>query len=133
MGVKVFTVGDYISQIGRVNRSCKEKPNTYQIHAQQKYMGINATRYRVNNVLFKNVLYVDYNETYVGIVCKGDVESVRLCCDKLNAIGDVKAECYDLGRNVVAKIVPVRFLQVQKFVSEKYGSDLKNEIYTLKL
>lgn len=129
--LKEYYVGDYISQIRRIVRSCKEKPNTSHIYGRQNYLGINAVKYMVNNVLFHNVKYVDIQDEYIGLVCDLDVNTVRRICDALNHIGDVKATYYDLGHGVVTKIVPIKFLQLNKVTYNKGGIDLKNEIYRI--
>lgn len=126
--LKEYCVGDYISQIKRIVRSCKEKPNTSQIYGRQNYLGINAVKYMVNNVLFRNVKYVDIQDTYIGLVCDLDINTVQRLCDALNRIGDVEATYYDLGHGIVTKIIPVKFLQLNKITYNKGGIDLKNEI-----
>lgn len=132
MDYKTYCVGDYISQLGRIKRSCKDKPNTYKIHARQKYMGVNTVKYRVNNVLFSDVFHVDVQAEYVGILCWESIESVRQKCDILNRIGDVKVTCGELDGRTVVKLVPVKFLQVNRFTQDKHGCTIKSEIYHMK-
>lgn len=132
MDYKTYCVGDYISQLGRVKRSCKVKPNTFNIHSRQKYLGVNTVKYRVNNVLFYDVFHVDVQADYVGILCLEDIESVRQKCEVLNRIGDVTATCSELDRRTVVKLVPVKFLQVNRFTQDKHGCTVKNEIYHMK-
>lgn len=132
MDYKTYCVGDYISQLGRVKRSCKEKPNTFNIHSRQKYLGVNTVKYRVNNVLFYDVFHVDVQADYVGILCREDIESVRQKCDALNRIGDVTATCGELDGRTVVKLVPVKFLQVNRFTQDKQGCMVKNEIYHMR-
>lgn len=128
MDYKTYCVGDYISQLGRVKRSCKVKPNTFNIHSRQKYLGVNTVKYRVNNVLFCDVFHVDVQADYVGILCREDMGSVRQKCDALNRIGDVTAMCGELDGRTVVKLVPVKFLQVNRFTQDKHGCTVKNEI-----
>lgn len=132
MDYKTYCVGDYISQLGRVKRSCKAKPNTFNIHSRQKYLGVSTVKYRVNNVLFYDVFHVDVQADYVGILCREDIESVRQKCDALNRIGDVTATCGELDGRTVVKLVPVKFLQVNRFTQDKNGCTVKNEIYHMK-
>lgn len=132
MDYKTYCVGDYISQLGRVKRSCKEKPNTYNIHSHQKFLGVNTVKYRVNNVLFYDVFHVDVQADYVGILCRENIESVRSKCDALNLIGDVTATCGELDGRTVVKLVPVKFLQVSRFTQDKQGCTIKSEIYHMK-
>lgn len=132
MGYQTYSVGDYISQIGRIKRSCKDKPDTYNIHARQQYMGVNTVKYRVNNVLFPDVLHVDVQDDYVGIVCQADMDTARKSCDMLNRVGDVEATCWELDGNAVMKFVPVKFLQVNGFTIDKHGCTIKSEICYMK-
>lgn len=129
----VYNAGDYISQIGRVKRSCKAKPDTFQIHERQKYLGVNAMKYLVNNVLFRNVMYLDVQEHCIGVVCNGTLETMQKVCDKLNRLGDVTASCFCLGDTVVVKIEPVTFVQVSQIKCDKHGCDLKNEIVSIRV
>lgn len=129
---KVYNAGDYISQIGRIKRSCKAKPNTFQIHERQKYLGINTMKILVNNIQFCCVVYLDIEEKHVGIVCKATLESMQKLCDNLNHIGDVIATPFCLGDTVAVKIEPVTFLQVSQVKCDKYGCDLKSEILSIK-
>lgn len=131
--LKEYCVGDYISQIRRVVRSCKERPNTTQIYRKQNNLGINAVKYMVNNVLFRNVKYVDIQDTYIGLVCDLDINTVQRLCDVLNHIGEVKATYCDLGHGIVMKFVPIKFLQLNKVTYNKGGTDLKNEIYRIQM
>lgn len=132
MDYKTYCVGDYISQLGRVKRSCKEKPNTFNIHSRQKYLGVNTVKYRVNNVLFYDVFHVDVQADYVGILCWENIETVRSKCDALNLIGDVTATCGELDGRTVVKLVPVKFLQVNRFTQDKQGCTIKSEILHMK-
>lgn len=132
MDYKTYCVGDYISQLGRVKRSCKVKPNTFNIHSRQKYLGVNTVKYRVNNVLFCDVFHVDVQADYVGILCREDMGSARQKCDALNRIGDVTAMCGELDGRTVVKLVPVKFLQVNRFTQDKHGCTVKNEICYMK-
>lgn len=132
MDYKTYCVGDYISQLGRVKRSCKEKPNTFNIHSRQKYLGVNTVKYRVNNILFYDVFHVDVQADYVGILCREDIESVRQKCDVLNRIGDVTTTCGELDGRTVVKLVPIKFLQVNRFTLDKHGCTVKSEIYHMR-
>lgn len=132
MGYRTYNMGDYISQIGRVKRKCKDKPSTYEIYARQQYMGVNMVKYRVNNILFSDVFHVDVQHDYVGIVCRDNLEIVLRKCDMLNRIGDVKVKCYELEGYAVVKLVPVKFLQVNRFIQDKHGCTVKSEIYHMK-
>lgn len=132
MDYKTYCVGDYISQLGRVKRSCKAKPNTFNIHSRQKYLGVSTVKYRVNNVLFYDVFHVDVQADYVGILCREDMGSARQKCDALNRIGDVTATCGELDGRTVVKLVPVKFLQVNRFTQDKHGCTVKNEIYHMR-
>lgn len=133
MGYQLYKPVDYISQLGRVKRKCKDKPSTYEIHARQQYLGVNMVKYRVNNVLFNDVFHVDVQADYVGILCRDNIETVRAKCDMLNRIGEVEAKCYELDGHAVVKLVPVIFLQVNQFTQDKYGCTVKNEIYHKKV
>lgn len=132
MGYQLYKPVDYISQLGRVKRSCKVKPNTFNIHSRQKYLGVNTVKYRVNNVLFYDVFHVDVQADYVGILCWEDIESVRQKCDALNRIGDVTATCGELDGRTVVKLVPIKFLQVNRFTQDKHGCTVKSEIYHMR-
>lgn len=130
---KTYNIWDYISQIGRVKRKCKDKPSTYEIHARQQYLGVNMVNYRVNNVLFSDVFHVDVQQDYVGIVCRDDLETVHRKCDMLNRIGDVEVKCHELEGYAVVKLVPVKFLQVNCFTQDKHGCTVRSEIYYMKV
>lgn len=126
---QVYCTGDYISQIGRVKRSYKGKPNIEKIYISQNFQKPHTRQYRVNNVLFRNIKYVDRNEEYIGLICQDNIEYVQKQCDALNRLGDVLAKCYSTTNAVIVKFVPIRFLQLTETILNSSGTSLKNEKY----